>query len=108
MKGPVRSRSTAAGALFEGRRPTRIAHGSQQERVEHELDRSCLLGDRTQCSHRQSLKLRGRRAFLAGQPLGSFEYGAGRGVPAVVVDDVGGECVDRLHLSDDVEILARK
>ena len=50
MECTVRSRSAAAGALVEGGRPTRITHGSQQERVEHELDRPRLLGDRTQRS----------------------------------------------------------
>jgi hypothetical protein len=47
-----------------------------------------------------------RGVFLTGQPFGSLQHGARARVTAVVVDDVGGERVDGLHLGDDVQIPA--
>jgi hypothetical protein len=47
-----------------------------------------------------------RRAFLTGEAFGGLQHRAGAGVAAVVVDDVGGERVDGLHLGDDVQIAA--
>ena len=50
---------------------------------------------------------RGRRGpLLPRQTFGGLQHRARTGVAAVVVDDVGGERVDGLHLGDDVEIPA--
>ena len=107
VKRPVRTGSSAAGALGERGRPSGDSHGAQQISVQHEFPRVAAVGHRPQRTDRQPVQRGHRSAFLSRQPFRGFQHGARTGVAAVVADDVGCERVDGLHLGDDVQIAAR-
>ena len=107
MERSVWSGGRAACALGQCRCPAGKAHRTQQEGVENQFGRSSSLAQCTQSTDRQLMQATGRRVLLAREPFRCLENGAPSGVAAVVGHDVAAEGIDRVHLSDDVEVAPR-
>ena len=107
VEGPVRAGGRAAGAFGQRRRPAGDPHGPQQIGVEHQF------AGRVPSATARNAPMVSRCRRAPGHvphPRAASAVsgdGAGAGVAAVVVDDVGGERVDGHHLGDDVEVAAR-